>query len=854
MRIASRFALAFALGVTLVTALALGGAGLLVVRDLEDAKSLLRRDQRLNLMLDQQSRLVDMGYFYGRRLYAPLKRRDVGALNQEIHDLRINSQLLSFEVVGPDHRVVTDGQPGNPRQGEVLEDSRFATFNLQVPHVFSEPDRLGVVFPIQTEGGPVGYGRILFSDEELNALVARSEDLLVTAWGRFRASLVSLFLAAIGLSLLSAGFLAWVVSRYLSRPLLAMSRAAQTFAGGNLDHRLPVSGDDEVGRLAMAMNQMADDLQKSRRLLAKAQEISGIGSWEYNPKTGRFRWSDQCYRIFGLAGSTFAPTRRSVGVYVGEAEWGRILHHFEEELSRPEHCAGGDGFGASPTSHEFSILRADGQQRVLQMLAAPACTTPGQVRIFGTFQDITDRKQSQERLMYLANFDLLTGLPNRALFRDRLAHALTQAERGGERGGHKGALLFIDLDRFKTVNDTLGHGVGDELLQQVAQRLRQSVREGDTVARLGGDEFTVILENLPSTEAVSAVAQKLMESLSRTYPLGSHEIFVTPSIGITVFPDDARDLAKLIKNADTAMYQAKEHGRNTYRFFTEEMNTRISERLDLETRLRGALGRGEFYLEYQPQWDAGRGQLFGFEALLRWRTETGRLVPPVKFIPILEETGMIVTVGEWVLRKACRWVAAFREETGVPVLIAVNLSPRQFQHADLPRVVAAALADSGLPPSALELEITEGALVEAQSSVVTLEALRRLGVHLAVDDFGTGYSSLAYLKRFPVDTLKIDQSFIRDLTVDEDDEVITQAIISLARSLGMRVIAEGVETPAQLSLLTGRGCTLVQGYLIGRPMPPEAVLPWLAQTAGPLPAQGVLPGVAHTRGLSLVAS
>ncbi len=441
------------------------------------------------------------------------------------------------------------------------------------------------------------------------------------------------------------------------------------------------------------------------------------------------------------------------------------------------------------------------------------------LRYVALFADITHLKESEARLEHLAHFDVLTDLPNRLLFNSRLEHALEQARRHGEHI----ALLFLDLDRFKTINDSLGHPAGDELLITVARRIRKRLRVEDTLARLGGDEFVILLEKLDAAQRAAIVAQDVLQVLAEPVLLaGGHEVFIGCSIGISLYPNDAVDATRLVSSADAALYQAKEQGRNTYRFYTEALTTVANEHLALETRLRRGLERGEFILHYQPLIDARDDRMFGVEALVRWQPPDEALVPPGKFIQIAEETGLIVPLGAWILRTACAQARAWRDAGLPPLIMAVNLSGRQFQSSDVAGMVRAVLAETGLPASQLELELTESVLMEqADQAIATLDALKALGVRLAIDDFGTGYSSLAYLKRFPIDKLKIDQSFVAGLAEDADDREIAATIIAMARGLHLDVLAEGVETQQQLALLRQFGCEQYQGYLFGRPVPAE---------------------------------
>jgi diguanylate cyclase (GGDEF)-like protein len=430
-------------------------------------------------------------------------------------------------------------------------------------------------------------------------------------------------------------------------------------------------------------------------------------------------------------------------------------------------------------------------------------------------RDIEERKQVERSIRHMAHHDSLTQLPNRALFRDRLTHAMAQADRYQQ----KLAIMFLDLDRFKAINDTLGHSVGDQLLRIAGERLRTCVRDCDTVARLGGDEFTVIVEDVADSQTAAVVAQKIIDTFAQPFNLHGHEVFVTTSIGITVYPDDGEQVDSLLRNADTAMYRAKGCGRNNYQFYVADMNARARERLMLENALRRALVRDEFALYYQPRVDIYSGRVIGAEALLRWRHPDMGMIPPSEFVPILEETGMIIPVGEWALREACRQNRVWQELGLAPVRVAVNLSARQFVQKDLAGMVEQALGDSGLSSAYLELEITEELLLEhSHANTETLNKLRDLGVHISIDDFGTGYSSLSYLKRLPINTLKIDKSFVRDITRDSDGAAIASAIIAMARSLRLNVLAEGVETDEQLSFLRAQGCNEIQGYSFSQPL------------------------------------
>ena len=438
--------------------------------------------------------------------------------------------------------------------------------------------------------------------------------------------------------------------------------------------------------------------------------------------------------------------------------------------------------------------------------------------------DITERKQAEARMRHIAQHDPLTGLPNRLSLLNRLGQLLPEARRHN----FKAAVMFLDLDRFKVINDTLGHQVGDELLREVASRLSAVVRKTDFVARLGGDEFVILLPDVRMPTDAALVAGKIVAALAEPVGADGNELHTSPSIGISIFPDDGADGDTLLKNADTAMYHAKAAGRNNYQFFANEMNQAAAQRLDIERKLRHAIARNEFALVFQPQFSAGSRQPTGVEALVRWHHPSDGIIPPDRFIPVAEETGLIVDIGDWVLRNACREMKHWQDAGLQPLRIAVNVSARQLRRRDFCDAVAGALAETGLPAELLELEITESAVMEdPEEAVALLQRLGRMGLTLAIDDFGTGYSSLAYLKLFPIDHLKIDRSFVRDIEHDLNDRAIAFSTIALAHSLGLNVIAEGVETEDQLELLRSNGCDEVQGYLFSKPLSSAAAFAFL---------------------------
>lgn len=470
--------------------------------------------------------------------------------------------------------------------------------------------------------------------------------------------------------------------------------------------------------------------------------------------------------------------------------------------------------GTETQKVEIWLLDAHGEKlpvflspKILQIRGEPTV-------IYMVAMDLTSHKQYEARLEYQANYDALTGLANRNRLHDRLKQAIVSAERYR----HQVAVAFIDLDQFKFINDSLGHHIGDQVLISVAARLKSCMRENDTVARHGGDEFVVVIDH--SDEAViSLLMPRILACVAEPVMVDDRELQVTCSIGFSLYPIDGLDADTLLKNADAAMYRAKEQGRNNVQFYTEELNQKIRKRLSMESMLRHALERNEFSLHYQPQVALQTGCIIGVEALIRWNHESEGLVSPADFIPLAEELGLIVPIGEWVLRTACEQMKAW-QAAGLPkIRVAVNLSARQFRQKDLVEVIAGVLLETGLDPRHLDIELTESMMMHnVEAAVLTLGKLKEMGISLSIDDFGTGYSSLNYLKRFPIDVLKIDQSFVRDITSDADDAAIARSIIALAHSLKLKVIAEGVETEAQLNYLSSHHCDVIQGYYYSRPL------------------------------------
>lgn len=508
----------------------------------------------------------------------------------------------------------------------------------------------------------------------------------------------------------------------------------------------------------------------------------------------------------------------------------RIFGEREEDvLGRPFADVAGNGdregftwleetLNDKPSSQlETRLVNRDGRPVDVNIWTATLREIDGELAgVMAVIADVTERKQAEERIQYLAYHDTLTDLPNRVLFEDRLNQSLTQAMWNNQ----KLAVMFLSIDRFKKFNDTLGHAIGDMLLREIAVRLVRCVGGGNTVARFASDEFSLLINQINSAEDAAEIARAVANVLEEPFALSDQELYVTASIGIGLYPYDGRESQPLLQNAGAALYRAKQQGGNNYQFYTADMNARALKRLSVESKLRRALDGEEFRLYYQPQISLSTGQITAMEALVRWQQGDLELLQPAEFIPVAEDTGLIVSIGEWVLRSACRQTKAWIDSGFGPLRVAVNLSPRQFQQRNLLELIDGVLAETGLDPELLELEITESSIMQnAESAIETLSELKTRGVKISIDDFGSGYSSLSYLKRFPIDVLKIDQSFVRDTTTDPKDAAIVMAIITLAHSLNLKVIAEGVETEEQLRFLRLLRCDNMQGYLFSKPLP-----------------------------------
>lgn len=557
------------------------------------------------------------------------------------------------------------------------------------------------------------------------------------------------------------------------------------------------------------------ELVESGRRLTEAQQLAHIGSWDYDPSAGSSYWSDETYLILGLTRQSITATPGTFLHYVHPDD----KSHFAKWMSLALANKG-------PFDIEFRIVRADGQIRHIHARAKVETDDTGKVqRSFGTLQDITDQRAAEERINFLAHYDPLTGLPNRALMKDRIATAISFAQRHDK----KLAVLAVNIDRLKSVNDTFGLPVGDLLIKHFADRLARHVRGEDSIARLSGDEFLILLQEVEHPENASQTAQRILEEMQESFLIADHQVVVTCTIGISIYPEHGIDPDVLITNANAAMYFAKAGERGSFRFFTTDMNVMSAERLLMENELRQALKNDELVVHYQPQLDLSTNTLVGFEALVRWNHPDRGMVPPDQFISVAEDAGLIVQIGEQVMRKACFQARQWQAQGFRIVPVAVNVSSVQFRQQGFLASVESALKDSELDIAYIELELTESLLLSNADMVLdVLEKLKKMGVKLLIDDFGTGYSSLSYLKRLPVYKLKIDQSFVRGLPNNQDDAAIVKAIIGIAGSLHMKVIAEGVETKEQLAFLNALGCNEVQGYFYGRPLPADSAAEFLS--------------------------
>jgi len=677
---------------------------------------------------------------------------------------------------------------------------------------------------VEEHGAAATVNRTLNEIGDVNKRLTVVEDRFSYTLGqgsRWLTGLVLAVLAGAALTVeLSGVLLTASVTGGLSRRLKVMLAATDQISKGDYGVALDTTSTDELGRLSTAFNDMAHDIERERvraeravvlteAALKEAQRVAHVGSWEWDIPNDRISWSKEFLRLCEVSPASFYPC------YAGFI---RLVHPHDQ--AAVDEVMKNAVATRRPFTVDYRIARtAPALERWICTQGTVECDKTGApIRLLGTTLDITERKRSEERLTHLAQHDPLTGLPNRALLMDSLRHAVAVSQRQRV----PGALLFLDLDHFKNLNDTLGHAAGDRLLRSVGERLKGRVRGVDTVARSGGDEFLIVLSSLASADSAKAVAQHVMGAFAQPFSVDGHELFATASMGISVFPNDGVDVEILIRDADTAMYQAKRSGRNKFQFFSAHMHEQAVKAMAMQNELRGALERGEFVVHYQPLIELAIGSIVGAEALLRWQRPSGALRLPDEFIKEAEDNGLIVPIGDWVLREACAQSRRWKDAGFDELRMTVNVSKLQLNQPDFTATVAAAIRAAGLEANDLELEITETAvMVEADRAERILAELQSIGVRVLLDDFGTGYSSLNYLKRFAIDAVKIDRSFVKDIVSDSFDQAIAKSIVDLCHTVGLRITAEGVETRAQFELLRTLGCDEVQGFCFSAAVKPE---------------------------------
>ena len=758
--------------------------------------------------------------------------------------------------------LLFDGEVASYKESAALQDIVLGgeihqkAINSQEPLVqcgqVSEKNICDISTPILIEGNKWATVRLGLSFDTLQSAIDHMRVLLICL------GLIGLLVSALASILLS---------RRITKPVQSLMGNLQAIANGYYDQPIHVTTADEIGYFGHQFAQMQEtlkrqfdlleekndelvksnaklqeeiierrkkeshlkqeisirqkkeaDLRDSEARLDNAQRIAKLGYWEWIQEKNLIIFSQTANRLVGISESDVIGCYRTLLKYIHPEDRHLLKQAIRKAKQEHKLC-----------SVEHRIIRTNGDERIVQQEIEVSFCPQGQIiKIAGTILDITERKNAEKRIRYLAHYDSVTGLPNRAYLKELLSQWIKRSQRYKQ----VVAVLFLDLDHFKRINDSLGHSFGDELLRQVADRLTDCVRAsdyvsiesnnftGNSVARLGGDEFVIVLGDIIKLQDASIVAKRILHTFSRPFDLGSSQVVVTPSIGISGFPDDGTDVESLLKHADVAMYHAKNKGRNSYQFYSASMNAFMQERLSLEGQLRESIKAGHFQLYYQPKIATRSGAIVGMETLLRWNHPELGFISPAKFIPVAEETGLIVPLGEWVLRTACEQVREWQCMGLPPLKLAVNLSVAQFRQKNLIRNIKRILYETGLDPQFIELELTESMLMEnVDASIAQLNELKNLGISLSIDDFGTGYSSLSYLKRFPIEALKIDQSFIREVTFNSNDAAIVNATIALGHKLGLTVVAEGVETLEQVHFLQAESCDQLQGYFYSKPLP-----------------------------------
>jgi diguanylate cyclase (GGDEF)-like protein/PAS domain S-box-containing protein len=715
------------------------------------------------------------------------KNVDRAALEQLLNDALVSGQIMDARYEPAAGAALAATLPAHYREDFFFGEHDDGIYYLSLPVTLSDQSGQGALILGYDEG---------YTAERIAEVTRRGFYLAFSYSG--------LLLILIG-----------ILGSHIGVPLRRLQTAAHRIAGGRLDQQLTTPSR------IIEITELASDLEHMRIQLLRHGEEIAVREARHRAVLENAAEGIMTLDSRGRIESFNVAAERMLGYSAGEI-LGRPFSQFLDSAD-VNRCIGPDGGPRTLNSLSLSVRCKHGES--LHVLLSISSFMHGNDKLYTLVtQDISERVVFEEKLARLAYYDPLTGLPNRRLFHDRLSQALARAGRHGKLV----AILFLDLDRFKNINDTLGHLFGDLLIQATATRLLEVVRKDDTVARLGGDEFTIVLTDVSSEEDVAQVARKIVDLFAKPFQLGEHEVFVSTSIGITIYPFDDSDIENLIKNADTAMYQAKSSGRNTYEFFGAHMHAGASERLILETSLRKAVQDGglEVYYQpqvvvhYQPQVDRFNGRIVGAEALLRWQHPELGLIYPERFIPLAEETGLIIPVGEWILRAACMQHLAWKQ-AGLPALrVSVNLSARQLQHPEILAQITRVLEETGIDPTCLELEITERMILHNIDEVAArLREFKNMGILISIDDFGTGHSSLSNIRTLPIDELKIDKSFIHDITHNAQNAAIAGAVIEMAHKLGLRVVAEGVELEEQLIYLHDRDCDIMQGYYFSRPIP-----------------------------------
>ena len=738
---------------------------------------------------DLNKKLTVIGQVIAERSSAALVFRDKALLNNNLSSLNSDSSVIK-SCIYDDEKVLAASNTSQSSLNNCPQ--MMATLKT------NESSYVEQYFPIKLDNKVIGTLYIACHDGDIMS--------------RFKQ--VTLFATVIFLStIIIALLLATRLQRIVTSPLRLLATTISNIIQRNdFSIRANKHHDDELGHLADIFNELLSkieyehsSLKSSEEMFRKLTSLSPVGIFQINPE-GEITYVNQRWREinnikhqdpdlqvwFSNLHPEDAPTLNKL--------WHRLVTEHEDMAS------------------EVRLIAKNGSISWVYIQATSLHSKEGKLLGFlGSVSDISELKKAQIQMENLAFYDPLTGLANRRLFKNRLAKAVKSVQRSDK----SIALLFLDLDQFKRINDTLGHDVGDSLLQEIARRLDHNVRENDTVSRIGGDEFTILLTDVNNTKDVQIVAEKILHSLSRPFMLNGQDIISTVSIGITMTPEDSIEPNTLMKNADLAMYRAKELGRNNFQFFSEDMNTAILHNLEIEKELNLAIKRNQFVLMYQPKIGLADNKITGVETLVRWRHPEKGIIPPDNFIPIAEETGQIIKIGAWVLEHSCHEMGALIREGLMPEdsKVAVNLSAKQFSDPDLLQTVLNILVQSKIDPTNLELEITESIIMDdVEAAINIMETIKSKGIHLAIDDFGTGYSSLAYLKRFPIDVLKVDRSFVMDIPEDKTDMAITSAVIAMAHKLSMKVVAEGIETKEQLDFLRENNCDDGQGYLLSRPL------------------------------------